>query len=91
MELSDIRKEIDAVNDQMLELFLRRMALSEQVAACKRAQGLPVLNAQREQEILDAVAAKSGDMAPYARRLFSTLFELSRERQTELLSRKEAD
>ena len=91
MELSELRKEIDSVNDQILELFLRRMALSEEVAACKRAQGLPVLNAQREQEILDAISAGAGDLAPYARRLFTTLFELSREHQADLLSRKEAD
>ena len=33
MELSDIRVKIDAVDDQLLDLFLQRMALSEEVAA----------------------------------------------------------
>ena len=88
MELSEIRKEIDTINDQMLSLFLRRMALSQEVAACKREQGLPVLNPQREQEILARIEAQAGDMAPYARRLFTTLFELSRDYQSGLLDRE---
>ena len=33
MELSDIRAKIDAVDDQLLALFLERMDLADQVAA----------------------------------------------------------
>ena len=33
MELSEIRTKIDAVDDQLLDLFLHRMELSEEVAA----------------------------------------------------------
>lgn len=85
MELSEIRARIDRVDDQMLELFLKRMALSEEVAAYKKERGLPILNRDREQEILDKVAQKAGDKGQYARRLYSTLFALSRERQAELI------
>ena len=35
MELSEIRNKIDAVDDQLLKLFLKRMELSEAVAAYK--------------------------------------------------------
>ena len=35
MELSEIRTKIDAVDDQLLDLFLERMHLSEEVAAYK--------------------------------------------------------
>ena len=90
MELSELRKEIDQVNEDLLDLFLRRMALSEEVAAYKQAHGLPVLNAQREQEILEAMADRAGaEMAPYVCQLFSTLFTLSRARQDALLHRQE--
>ena len=44
MELSDIRVKIDAVDDQLLDLFLQRMALSEEVAAYKNQHQLPILN-----------------------------------------------
>lgn len=86
MELSDIRAQIDAVDDQLLELFLQRMALAEEVGRYKKEHGLPILNSQREQAILDQVTARAGAHAPYARRLFSTLFELARDRQAEILA-----
>ena len=85
MELSDIRKEIDEIDSQLLPLFLRRMKCAEQVAAIKKEKGLPILNAQREQEILDRAAQKAGAYAPAARHLYSAMMEVSRERQHQLL------
>ena len=85
MELSEIRTKIDAVDDQLLDLFLQRMALSEEVAAYKNEHHLPILNKQREREILAKVTEKSGEKERYAYHLFSTLFELARSRQAELI------
>lgn len=85
MELSEIRTKIDTVDDQLLELFLQRMALSEEVAAYKNEHHLPILNKQREREILAKVTEKSGEKERYAYHLFSTLFELARSRQAELI------
>ena len=47
MELSEIRTRIDAVDDQLLKLFLERMELAEEVAAYKNEHHLPILNKQR--------------------------------------------
>ena len=86
MELSEIRTRIDAVDDQLLELFLERMALSEEVAAYKNEHHLPILNKSREREILAKVTQRAGDKERYAYHLYSTLFELARSRQAELIS-----
>ena len=86
MELSEIRTKIDAVDDQLLGLFLERMALSEEVAAYKNQHSLPILNKQREREILAKVTERAGDRERYAYHLYSTLFELARSRQAELVS-----
>lgn len=86
MELSEIRAKIDAVDDQLLALFLERMALSEEVAAYKNEHHLPILNKAREREILAKVTQKAGDKERYAYHLYSTLFELARSRQAELIS-----
>lgn len=85
MELSEIRTKIDAVDDQLLDLFLQRMELSEEVAAYKNEHHLPILNKAREREILAKVTEKSGEKERYAYHLFSTLFELARSRQAELI------
>ena len=47
MEIEQIREKIDAVDGQMLQLFLERMHLGEEVAAYKKAHNLPVLNKAR--------------------------------------------
>lgn len=61
MEISEIREQINAVDDQLLQLFLQRMTLSEEVAAYKNEHHQPILNKQREREILAKVAERSGD------------------------------
>ena len=86
MELSEIREKINAVDDQLLDLFLQRMDLAEEVAAYKNEHKQPILNKAREREILAKVMEKSGDREQYAYHLFSTLMELSRSRQAELIS-----
>ena len=86
MELSEIRTKIDTVDDQLLDLFLQRMALSEAVAAYKNEHSLPILNKQREREILAKVTERAGEKERYAYHLFSTLFELARSRQAELIA-----
>ena len=83
MELSEIRARIDAVDDQMLKLFLERMDLSDEVAAYKNEHHLPILNKERERAILAKVTKDAGDRERYAYHLFSTLFELARSRQAE--------
>ena len=82
MEIEQIREQIDAVDGKMLQLFLERMHLGEEVAAYKKAHNLPVLNKAREREILARVQAEAGDMEPYAYQLFTTLIELNKVRQT---------
>ncbi len=87
MELSEIRKEIDAIDGQLLPLFLRRMELSERVAEYKAEKGLPIVNREREREILARVQRDSGDLDVYAHRLYSVILELSRAYQSGTVSR----
>ena len=83
MELSEIRKYIDAIDEELVKLFCDRMALSAKVADYKKEHNLPILVPAREREILKDVAEKAGpEMANYTRVLYSMLFELSRSYQS---------
>ena len=62
MELNEIRLKIDEIDKALLPLFLERMACARQVAAIKKERGLPILNTDRENEILDHVAKQAGIM-----------------------------
>ena len=79
MDLTELRNQIDGIDDQLVQLFCRRMELCAQVAEYKKANGLPILMPAREREKLKDVAEKAGpDMANYTRTLYAMLFELSR-------------
>lgn len=85
MELSDIRRRIDQVDDEILSLFLQRMDLSEAVAAYKKEHQVPIWNKTREREILSRMAEKAGSRERYVYPLYTTLFQLARTRQQELM------
>lgn len=87
MDLNKIREEINRVDDELLECFIKRMELSYEVAKAKHKEGLKIKNKSREREILDRVTKNSGEFAPYARLLYSTLFDLSKSYQSEFLLR----
>ena len=82
MELSDLRTEIDSIDDELVRLFGARMEIAARIADCKKANNLPILMPAREREKLQDVAEKAGpEMANYTRVLYSMLFELSRSYQ----------
>lgn len=84
MEIEEIRKNIDSVDEEILRLFLKRMALSEKVASYKAKHQLPIENSAREEEVLHRISLESGEYSELARELFQCLFSLSKERQREL-------
>jgi len=89
MELNELRNEINQIDDEILNLFLRRMDVAEQVADYKREHGLPILQPQREREILKKVADAAGpEKSGYARVLFSMLMELSKSSQNKRNNRE---
>ena len=82
MDLKEIRGKIDEIDDSLVELFVKRMEMSAQVADYKKANNMPIYVPAREREILQEVAAKAGpEMSNYTRVLYSMLFELSRSYQ----------
>lgn len=81
-ELSEIRREIDGIDAELVALFVRRMRAVEDVAEAKRASGIAVLDAAREQAVLDRAAAIAGaDYAAEARELMTWVMSISRRRQ----------
>ena len=87
MDLMELREQINEIDREMLDLFLRRMQVSSNVAEYKRKNGLPVLDAARERELLANIARQAGeDLDEYAVVLYSTILSLSRSYQHKKLS-----
>ncbi|MCQ9210342.1 chorismate mutase [Granulicatella seriolae] len=85
--LEEERKQIDAIDAQLIPLLEKRWDLIIQVANQKRAHNIPVFDARREQAILEKVAEKvsNPDYKESLQDLYSHLFDLSRAYQTKLL------
>jgi len=85
MDLTDYRKQIDAIDDQLVELIQQRMDVAAGIARYKKANGLKVLDASRERAKLQQVTELAGEeMQDYTASLYSVLFELSRSYQGRL-------
>ena len=85
-DLQALRAQIDAIDRDMVRLFETRMGVSEQVAAYKLERGLPVLDAAREEQVLDARAALAqADNGEDVRALYREILHLSKAAQRRLL------
>lgn len=84
--LSAVRAEIDRLDDELVGLIERRLGLSGEVAAAKRAAGKAVFDGEREREVLAKVIARGrAENEGVLRQVFTALFEASKARQRELL------
>ena len=85
MDLTELRQEIDGIDQELVRLFCRRMEVSGEIADYKQQNHMPIFVPSREREKLKEVAELAGpDMANYTRVLYSMLFELSRSHQSKL-------
>ena len=75
------RREIDALDDQLVALLERRAGCALAIGRAKRAAGVPVRDAAREAAVLERVAARAhGPLdARSIERVFKTILDVVRE------------
>lgn len=82
MDLQELRLQINDIDEQLQELFTRRMQLCYKVAEYKLENDLPVFHKGREKEILDRVSSKAPDDLKDATRVFfQTVMDISKCKQ----------
>ena len=83
MDLSEIRKQLDVIDDKIADLYGERMKLVAKVSEAKKASGKAVNDPDRERKILLRVTDRvEEDMQVYLKRVFETVFETSKAYQT---------
>lgn len=89
MGLEEIRKELDRIDREIVQLFQKRMDLSIEVAKDKERTGKAVFDGKREEEKLNSISEMLEDplLKTPARELFRGLMTLSRRRQIQYLSK----
>ncbi len=90
-ELTEIRQEIDKIDNQLVELFSQRMQCSAEVAEYKRGTGKAIYDPVREQEKLKVLT--KGEKNPFMRKvteeIFQHLMSVSRRYQYSILSQED--
>lgn len=86
--LEELRGKIDKADQMLLSSFVDRMRVSADIARYKKENGLPVLDASREQEKLDEIRKIApDDMEDYCVLLYNKIMELSKEFQHEIIDK----
>ena len=92
MDLTQLRNELDTIDNEIVELFKRRMDTVRMVSESKKTTGKAVKDRKREREILSRVTDLSGpELESYTKVLFTTLMTLSRSYQHSLKDSGESD
>ncbi len=80
MNLEELREQIDKIDKEMMVLFKKRMGISLQISAYKKANDLPILDAKREFEIIFKKKKELNDdsLWPYYESFYKDLISLSK-------------
>ena len=62
-DLKQLRRKIDEVDEQILGFLGERAKICEAIGSAKKAQGLPVKDADREEEVYRRVRVKAAKLA----------------------------
>lgn len=83
MNLDELRKQIDEIDQKMMNLFKDRMLVSKMIGEFKKTNNLPVLDQNREQEILNQRRVELNDdhLWPLYQSFIKEIMKLSKEYQ----------
>ena len=89
-ELLDLRKDIDEIDDEIVELYEKRMEIAQKVANYKIEAGKPVFDKEREISKLNTLSKKaSNEFNKHGiLELFEQIMAMSRKKQYQLIGEK---
>ena len=79
MDLTDYRKQIDSIDDDICRLFQQRMQVVNTIGEYKREHDIPVSAGSREREVLARVSKQlPEDLEDFGRVLYRSIFDISK-------------
>ena len=88
--LNELRAPIDKLDDQLLDLLVRRMRVSRDIGQYKKEHDMPILQAQRYEELLARRAAQAVELGmdrEFMRTVMQAIHEESVRQQMEVLGK----
>lgn len=83
--LNDFRIKIQEIDQEIINLFIKRMNISKQIGKFKNENNMPIEVKEREDELIKLYQENFPDDSiwPYFQRLFKEILTLSKEIQNE--------
>lgn len=88
-QLEMLRKDIDACDRQIIDLLSRRMSTARQIGMLKKANGMPIMQSARYQQLISRAvdeAHQGGLDDRFMQKLFTVIHEESVRQQLDILS-----
>lgn len=82
--MEKFRKEINKIDEQILQLICKRLKCSAKIGEIKKKEGLPILNRKRESEIyqkLEKMSVQKKIDPKYIKKIWGNIIKMSREHQ----------
>lgn len=85
--LEEQRQKIDAIDQQLAELFEARLAVAKEIATIKYENQIGLTNIQREKEVMDRrlEAVQEPELTDYMQELYQDLFLISKQYQVKTI------
>lgn len=85
MSLEAYRKEIDAIDTEMRELFIKRMEVATKIGLYKKERNLPIFQPGREAELIEKRSeGVPEELKVYYKEFLQDVMNISKERQAEV-------
>jgi chorismate mutase len=62
MEIEKLRKDIDQLDDDLLNILSKRKQIAKEIGKIKKKKGTDILDSDRESELIKRVMGKSADL-----------------------------
>ena len=86
--LTALRRQIDGLDNDLLELLAKRMRVSQEIGTYKKEHNMPILQAQRYDEILKnriEIAEKMGMSSEFMKTVLMAIHEESVRQQMQIM------
>jgi len=94
MKLDNLRRQIDMVDDDLLELLGKRMKIAEDIGEVKKEKGVTILQTSRWEEIIEKASAKGelqGLSKKFMIRYLNAIHQESIDHQNEIMNKSELE
>ena len=82
-DIDELRKQIEEIDESMINLFVKRMKISSKIAEYKKVNGMQILDKDREKILIEKNLAILNDkeLENYYREFFEAMLKASKDYQ----------